>query len=72
MMGLGLLLLNFLCSLLNQCFPDHRDHDQASMDDPPSAPQPLAGRAVLSGPGGWSGAGISDNMGPLRAPKELS
>jgi exosortase/archaeosortase family protein len=72
MMGLGLLLLNFLCSLLNQCFPDDRDHGQASMDDPPSTAKPLAGRPVLSGPGGWSGAGISDNMGPLRAPKELS
>jgi exosortase len=72
MMGLGLLLLNFLCSLLNQCFPDDRDHGQASMDDPPSSAQPLAGRPVLSGPGGWSGAGISDNIGPLRAPKELS
>jgi hypothetical protein len=72
MMGLGLLLLNFLCSLLNQWFPDHRDHDQTSMDDPLSAPKPLAGRAVLSGAGGWSGTGISDNMVPLRAPKELS
>jgi exosortase len=74
MMGLGLLLLNFLCSLLNQCFPDpdHRDHDRASTDDPPSAPKPLVGRAVLSSPGGWTGAGISDNMVPLRAPKELS
>jgi exosortase len=52
MMGLGLLLLNLLCSLLNQCFPDSHDSRQSGGDGSASSPKPLSGRAVLTGPGG--------------------
>ena len=53
MMGFGLLLLNSLCSLLNQCFPETPGPKAAASDgEPSSAPRPLPGRAVLTGPGG--------------------
>ena len=53
MMGFGLLLLNSLCSLLNQCFPEAPGARAAASDDElPSSPRPLPGRAVLTGPGG--------------------
>jgi exosortase len=52
MMGFGLLLLNSLCSLLNQCFPETPGAKAASDGELSSSPRPLPARAVLTGPGG--------------------
>jgi exosortase/archaeosortase family protein len=52
MMGFGLLLLNTLCSLLNQCFPEMPGPRVGHGETPTSASRPLPGRAVLTGPGG--------------------
>ena len=87
MMGFGLLLLNSVCSLLNQFCQDPSDQDPGdsfcqdpSDQDPgdsfrdasgtlPSSSQSLPGRAILSGPTGWTSGGITENLAPLRAPK---
>jgi exosortase len=52
MMGFGLLLLNSLCSLLNQCFPETPGPSAGEGKPPSTAPRPLPGRAVLTGQGG--------------------
>ncbi len=81
MMGFGLLLLNSVCSLLNQFFQNPSDQDPGDPDqdpgDPfkdasgtlPSSSQSLPGRAILSGPTGWTSGGITENLAPLHAPK---
>ena len=87
MMGFGLLLLNSVCSLLNQFCQNPSDQDPGdsfcqdpSDQDPgdsfrdasgtlPSSSQSLPGRAILSGPTGWTSGGITENLAPLRAPK---
>jgi exosortase/archaeosortase family protein len=73
MMGFGLLLLNSLCSLLNQFFRDPPG-PRGRVEEPssPAAPRPLPGRALLTGPGGWAGGGIADNLVPLGTPEDLS
>ncbi len=79
MMGFGLLLLNSLCSLLNQL----ASALASSTDKPPpdsgvitseslsSSSRPMTGRALFTGPAGWPHGGITENLVPLRAPKEL-
>ena len=79
MMGFGLLLLNSLCSLLNQV----ASAPASSTDKPPpdsgvitseslsSSSRPMTGRALFTGPAGWPHGGITENLVPLRAPKEL-
>jgi exosortase len=52
MMGFGLLLLNSLCSLLNQCFPETPGPKAGDGEPSSAAPRPLPGRAVLTGQGG--------------------
>jgi len=74
MMGFGLLLLNSVCSLLNQFCQSPSDQDPGDpfKDAPgtlPSSSQSLPGRAILSGPTGWTSGGITENLAPLRAPK---
>jgi exosortase len=49
MMGFGLLLLNSLCSLLNQCFPEAPGPKAGEGEPTPPAPRPLPERAVLTG-----------------------
>jgi exosortase len=49
MMGFGLLLLNSLCSLLNQCFPEAPGPKADGGEPTPPAPRPLPERAVLTG-----------------------
>jgi exosortase len=71
MMGFGLLLLNLLCSLLNQCFPDPPDPRVRAPELSGSSARASSGRAVLTGPGGWTGEGMTESLVPLRAPKEL-
>jgi exosortase len=77
MMGFGLLLLNSVCSLLNQFCqnPADQEHDEAIRNPAetlPSAPRPLSGRALLSGPAGWTSGGITENLVPVRAPEGQS
>jgi exosortase/archaeosortase family protein len=51
MMGFGLLLLNTLCTLLNQVFVDPSTLTGGSEDDSSTTSRRLSGRAVLTGPG---------------------
>ncbi len=76
MMGFGLLLLNSLCCLLDQFSPIVCN--QQSGDAPVSALEPLSslprarsGRAVFTGSAVWAGGSITENLIPIRAPKEL-
>jgi exosortase len=76
MMGFGLILLNSLCSLLDQLSPqstDIRAPDPHSVSLVPSLPpsRPPARRALLSGPGSWTSSGMTENLVPLIAPKEV-
>ena len=71
MMGFGLLLLNSLCSLLNQCFPDDAgDRRRASAADAAiRARGRCRGGPCCTGPGGWTGGGSRDSLGPLAHPR---
>ena len=79
MMGFGLLLLNSLCSLLNQlALALASSTDKPPLDSGAITSQPLSsssrsipGRALFIGPGGWSHGGITENLVPLGTPKEL-
>ena len=79
MMGFGLLLLNSLCSLLNQLASapaspaDKPPPDSRAITAQPrsTSSRPINGRALLTGPGGWPHGGIAENLVPLGAPKEL-
>lgn len=79
MMGFGLLLLNCLCSLLNQlasalASPTDKPPPDASAitSEPwPSSARPIVGRNFFTRPVSWSHGGITENLVPLRAPKEL-
>jgi exosortase len=78
LMGFGLLLLNSLCTLLNQVFPDPPNNEPPSdgtPHDPPAASRGLSARPVLSstGPGSlrWPSSSIAENLVPLTTPKEL-
>ncbi|MFO0889632.1 MAG: exosortase/archaeosortase family protein [Isosphaeraceae bacterium] len=71
MMGLGLLLLNTLCSLLNSlCQPVEPTGTDRGPGREPEAPAALPGRAVLTGPAGWTGGVIADNLVSFHASKE--
>jgi len=79
MMGFGLLLMNCLCSLLNQlastpASPTDKPSPDASVitsEPRSSSSRPIVGRAFFTGPSGWAHGGITENLVPLRAPKEL-
>lgn len=74
MMGFGLLLLNFVCSVLNQlCRNDsdngHGDSSGTSSESLPSPTRSLAGQAILSRPAGWTSGGMSENLVSYRVPE---
>ena len=74
MMGFGLMLLNSVCSLLNQFCQsssknDKGDGSEAASDALPPSSMPLPGQAILSGSAGWTGGGIPENLVTFRAPE---
>jgi exosortase len=75
MMGLGLLLLNTLCTLLSgfcqdQAGLNRSDMEVERLERVMTASCTLPGRAILTGPDGWTGGGMSDNLVPFHASKE--
>ena len=67
MMGFGLLLLNSLCSLLNQCFPDRRDLTSRRRTIAPSAPAAAPGAGGPDRARRLTGAGSRDEPSALVA-----
>jgi exosortase len=74
MMAFGLLLLNTVCSVLNQFCPSpsyrgHEEFNGNSAASLPSTSQLPPGRALYSGPAGWASGRITESLAPLSAPK---
>ncbi len=74
MMGFGLLLLNSVCSLLNQfCQRSSKNEKGDGSEAAPGVVSPsslpLPGQAILSGSAGWTGGGITENLVTFRAPE---
>jgi exosortase len=77
LMGFGLLLLNALCSLLNQLAADSPatsgpEASCSGIDPGVLARRGMAGRAVLTGPGGWTPGSFPDHLAPTRRSEESS